>query len=120
MAARNPAGCLPSPLHAHPHAHKHPHPDIPPGIDDTVKIWAPTAPERRPVPPEAHRVMERNREARLRPDRSLLPVPPELLRLLFSRRGRGAVGGSSGEEEEDAWEGREGDTDDGEEGCRVS
>lgn len=84
-----------------------------PGIDDTIKLWAPTAPERSPVPPEAHRVMERNREARARgPERAVLPVSPEILRLLFGRR-RGA-----GSDDERGHEG--GEDSDGEEGCRVS
>ncbi len=66
------------------------------------------------MPPEAHRVMDRNREARARgPERAALPVSPELLRLLFSRRGgRGVLDGD---------EGHAGGTDtDDDEGCQVS
>ena len=134
----------------HTHTHTHVHTHIQTGIDDTVKVWTPTAAERRPVPEEAHRVMERNREARARgPERGQLAVPPELLRLLFGQRlrmaraaaarraGRGGDGGEGGgdggdeedeEEDDDEWGGgggsEDGDDDDGggadEEGCRVS
>jgi len=97
-----------------------PHPFLPmtmatSGIDDTIKVWAPTAPERRPVPAEAHRVMERNRESRSRgPDRAVLPLSPQLLRLLFNRRG---LAEETSDEEGFVGEGEE--TEDGE-GCRVS
>lgn len=95
-----------------------------PGIDDTIKVWAPTAPARQPVPPEAERVQERNRHMRGRgPDRELLPVSPELLRLLFGARARaagrgGGGGGAEGGGEEGA--GEESEEDEDEEGCRVS
>jgi hypothetical protein len=103
----------------------------PSGNDYTINLWAPTAPERRPVPAEALRVIERNREARARgPERDVLPVSPELLRLLFGRRraaarGGGAVvaGGGVGGSESGAEEGGDDDDDDsgdGGEGCRVS
>ena len=96
-----------------PRSHTH---GRPPGIDDTVKIFTPTAAERRPVPPEAYRVMERNREGRSRgPDRAVLPVSPELLRLLFSRRGGAGGLDSDGE----AAVGEATETEDGE-GCNVS
>lgn len=103
----------------------------PKGIDDTIKIWTPTAPERRPVPPEAARVMERNAQERAAAPRAVLPVPPELLQLLIGRRrlrgrfggvrvgvGGGGAGGDEGSESggEDGEE--EGDEDDA--GCRMS
>lgn len=34
------------------------------GIDDDIKLWCPTAEERKPVPGRASAVMQRNQEAR--------------------------------------------------------
>jgi hypothetical protein len=71
------------------------------------------------VPAEARRVMERNREARARgPARSVVPVSPELLRLLFARRRGGAGGG--GDADSDGYEGVGGEDTEDSEGCRMS
>lgn len=72
------------------------------------------------MPPEASRVMQRNRDARARgPDRTALPVSPELLRMLFGqRRARGGQVAAAGASESEGG-GGEG-SDDDEDGCRVS
>jgi hypothetical protein len=62
--------------------------------------------------------MDRNHDARERgPERTALPVSPELLRLLFSRRRAGNRSGSDGE---GVGLGEGEDSEDDDEGCRVS
>jgi hypothetical protein len=107
-----------------------PHPFLPghlatSGIDDTIKVWAPTAAERRPVSDDAERVIARNRQAR----HAMLTLPQDVRAFMRWQRRRRLAGlvdsDDTGEEEEDFDDdgdddGVGGGSDDSDGGCRVS
>ncbi|XP_024539173.1 DDB1- and CUL4-associated factor 8-like protein 2 [Selaginella moellendorffii] len=47
------------------------------GMDKTIKLWAPTSVDREPFPPNADKIMERNK--RSREDLSNVPFTPEII-----------------------------------------
>ncbi len=64
----------------------HVHVHVSAGIEDDIKLWAPTFPDPQPIPPEAARVMERNRMQRGRRTEHIVVSPQQLARVLGARR----------------------------------